>query len=115
MYKPERFSGSSHLYNFWIDMNEPSVFSSEQGTFPMQNYHTNTIDKFDDGYKEVLHRDIHNAYGLMSSATTYSAILERNEDFAIEQEQEYPNRPFLLTRSHFIGSQKFGAYWTGDN
>jgi len=24
-------------------------------------------------------------------------------------------RPFVLTRAFFLGSQKFGAYWTGDN
>ena len=81
----------------------------------MQNYHTNMIDKFDDDYREVLHRDLHNAYGLLSAATTYSAILERNQDFANERGQQYPARPFLLARSYFIGSQKFGAYWTGDN
>lgn len=50
MYKPDRFTGSSHIYNFWIDMNEPSVFGSEQGTMPYQNYHTSMLDKFDDDY-----------------------------------------------------------------
>ena len=29
MYRPERFTGSSRIYNFWIDMNEPSVFNAE--------------------------------------------------------------------------------------
>ena len=73
------------------------------------------LDKFDDNYREVLHRDVHNAYGLLMSATTYAGISERNQEFSKEKGQEYPNRPFLLTRSHFIGSQKFGAFWTGDN
>lgn len=28
---------------------------------------------------------------------------------------ETPMRPFVLTRSFYAGSQRFGAMWTGDN
>ena len=37
---------------------------------------------------------------------TYQAIAERTNP---------PTRPFVLSRSFFAGSQRFGAMWTGDN
>ena len=81
-------------------MNEPSVFDSEEGTFPLQNRH----------YKRngtlIKHRDVRNAYGAMMHKTTHQGVLERN---SLEK------RSFVLTRSFFIGSQKYGPHWTGDN
>ena len=34
---------------------------------------------------------------------------------ALTARTDPPMRPFVLTRSFFAGSQRFGAMWTGDN
>lgn len=34
---------------------------------------------------------------------------------ALRSRSDPPQRPFVLTRSFFAGSQRFGAMWTGDN
>jgi len=81
-------------------MNEPSVFDSATKTVPSDALHTTSNNV------KVQHRDLHNAYGALQQKSSYQALLERDEG-------KY--RPFVLTRSFFIGSQKFGAYWTGDN
>ena len=103
-------------------MNEPSVFDSEEITIPRQSYHTTTTDLSSPFRKKILHRDVHNAYGLFETKATWNALLERNRAFQAqnnanwESEEELSlRRPFLLTRSFFIGSNKFGAFWTGDN
>jgi len=38
--------------------------------------------------------------------TTHEGVLARDANSL---------RSFVLTRSFFLGSQKYGAYWTGDN
>ena len=55
---------------------------------------------------KVLHRDCHNVYGHLMAKATYEALVDRDSGQL---------RPFLLTRSAFIGTQKYGAKWTGDN
>ena len=81
-------------------MNEPSVFNQKEITMPKLNLHV-----LSDG-RIVLHRDVHNIYGLMMSKATYEGMVERDIGTL---------RPFVLTRSSFFGSQKYAAKWTGDN
>ena len=45
-------------------------------------------------------------YGALMHRTTYRGLLKRDDG---------KRRPFVLSRSFFIGSQKYGAFWTGDN
>jgi alpha-glucosidase (family GH31 glycosyl hydrolase) len=52
------------MYGSWIDMNEPTVFNGPEGSMPK-----NTIHRVNG--KEVRHRDVHNAYGLMMTQATY--------------------------------------------
>ena len=81
---------------YWNDMNEPSIFKGDQSTFPKGLIHFG-------GYEN---REVHNIYGLLNTAGTYEGILNRSPDH---------DRPFVLTRSYFSGSQKYAWSWTGDN
>ncbi|KAF8911595.1 glycoside hydrolase family 31 protein [Gymnopilus junonius] len=82
--------------HIWNDMNEPSVFNGPEITMPKDNIH----------YGGWEHRDIHNINGMLFSNLTYQAVAARMDP---------PQRPFVLTRAFFAGSQRFGAMWTGDN
>ncbi|KAJ7736818.1 glycoside hydrolase family 31 protein [Mycena metata] len=82
--------------HIWNDMNEPSVFNGPEISMPRDNVHHG-------GWE---HRDIHNINGMLFSNLTSQAVRERTDP---------PTRPFVLTRSFFAGSQRFGAMWTGDN
>ena len=81
-------------------MNEPSVFETEQGTLPLQTIHMRTDGTI------VRHRDIHSAYGSLMQKASYKGCLARDN---------YERRAFVMSRSFFIGAQKFGPFWTGDN
>lgn len=77
-------------------MNEPSVFKQPELTLPKSA----TI-KYENNFYE--HRDAHNLYGYLMHKTSYQAM-----------QKKYQKRPFVLTRSFYLGSHRYGATWTGD-
>lgn len=100
LYAYDKFVGSTKIYHAWNDMNEPSVFSEESKTIPTTAKHVRANGEM------VEHRDFHNAYGATQQRQSYRGLIARDDATL---------RPFVLTRSFFLGSQKFGGYWTGDN
>ncbi|CAD7091219.1 unnamed protein product [Hermetia illucens] len=94
-YLLENFKTTTKDVMIWNDMNEPSVFNGPEITMLKDNVHFG-------GWE---HRHIHNLYGHMYLMATFDGLSRRD-----------PNqRPFILTRSHFAGSQRYAAMWTGDN
>jgi alpha-glucosidase len=80
----------------WLDMNEPAVFDGPHHTMPLDV-------KFDHGRMD--HREFHNLYGFRETEATADAFTRYK-----------PNeRPFILTRDMYAGSQRWAALWTGDN
>lgn len=90
------YQGSTRDLFIWNDMNEPSVFNGPEITMPKDLVH-------DGGWE---HRDIHNIYGLYVHRATTEGLLMRSGGH---------DRPFVLSRAFFAGSQRYGAVWTGDN
>ncbi|KAK1770586.1 glucosidase [Phialemonium atrogriseum] len=97
LFKYDAFKGTRENTFIWNDMNEPSVFNGPETTMPKDNLHH-------DGWE---HRDVHNLNGMTFHNATYQALLSRKSGEL--------QRPFVLTRSFFAGSQRVGAMWTGDN
>jgi alpha-glucosidase len=84
---------------FWNDMNEPSVFLRADQTMPLD-----TVHRLDDG-TALDHRAVHNIYGMQNARATYEGLRKLQAD----------ERPFVLTRAAYPGTQRYAATWTGDN
>uniref|UniRef100_A0A672N8N3 Glucosidase II alpha subunit n=1 Tax=Sinocyclocheilus grahami TaxID=75366 RepID=A0A672N8N3_SINGR len=95
MFAYDQYEGSMENLFTWNDMNEPSVFNGPEVTMHKDALH---------GKWE--HREIHNIYGLYVQMATAEGQIQRSGGV---------ERPFVLTRAFFAGSQRFGAVWTGDN
>ena len=94
---------SEGVAGFWNDMNEPSVFLSQNLTMPDNAQHR--IEEPGFRPRTASHLEIHNVYGMENSRATYEGLLRLNPDL----------RPFVLTRAAYAGGQRYAATWTGDN
>jgi alpha-glucosidase len=96
------------IAGIWNDMNEPSgwkrVFSIEDGIVPVGEANLGEVThRLDDG-RTVPDAMVHNAYGHLENRATYEGLVRLRP----------AERPFVLTRSAFAGTQRWAWQWTGD-
>ncbi len=84
----------------WVDLNEPSPILPLGAELPETLRHRSGGD-----ITPGTHAQYHNVYGLLMSKATHDAMRKARPS----------RRPFVLTRSSYLGGQRYAATWTGDN
>ncbi|HAG12118.1 MAG TPA: hypothetical protein DCK76_12320 [Desulfotomaculum sp.] len=80
----------------WCDMNEPATFDL-RCTLPCD-----AVQKLS-GTEKLPHEKVHNLYGMLMTKATYEGLLKNTR------------LPYVLTRSAYLGGQRYAVTWTGDN
>ncbi len=81
-----------------IYMNEQYIVKYH--TMPRDNRHLGG-----NGLPAGPHSQYHNVYGMLVARATQEGMMKANPG----------KRPFVLTRSNFLGGHRYAATWTGDN
>lgn len=91
------------IAGFWNDMNEPAIFETPTKTMPLDTVHR--VDSDDFAARDASHAEVHNIYGMENARATFEGLrkLRPNE------------RPFVMTRAAYAGTQRYAVTWTGDN
>ncbi len=85
----------------WNDMNEPAVFDNDEKQMPEDNQHRGDPELGG----PAAHTRYHNTYGMLMVRASREGIVKARPG----------KRPFVLTRSNFVGGHRYAATWTGDN
>ncbi len=85
----------------WNDMNEPSVFDGPGRTIPTDCLHRADAELGGPGD----HARYHNIYGMQMARASFEGMLRERPD----------RRPFVLSRSNFLGGHRYACCWTGDS
>lgn len=93
----DNYKGSTLDLFIWNDMNEPSVFNGPEVSMRKDAKNLAGIE----------HREWHNLYGVYFHRATAEGLVMRSPG--------QNERPFVLSRAFFAGTQRYGAIWTGDN
>jgi alpha 1,3-glucosidase len=93
-----KYVGSTPDLFIWNDMNEPAVFNSPEWSIPRHVL-------FGSPDNPIEHREMHSLYGFYQHKSTFAGLLARDNP---------AKRPFVLSRSFFVGSHRYGPIWTGD-
>ncbi|MDX2149036.1 MAG: glycoside hydrolase family 31 protein [Planctomycetota bacterium] len=94
------------LDGVWNDMNEPAVFDVPQKAMPVDNQHNPDAELRASGdLRPAPHQSMRNVYGMLMIRATREGV----------HAAAPAKRPFVLTRSNFLGGQRYAATWTGDN
>lgn len=89
----------------WCDQNEPGIWNEITPEIRLLCDFPHDVMHGGNGSANRRHDEIHNVYGICMAQAAYEGMVAAR-----------PNeRPFVLTRSGWAGSQRYGAIWTGDN
>lgn len=83
---------------FWNDMNEPAIFGHGTTTMP------DSVQHKWEGHGAG-HRQAHNVYGMQMARATAEGLCKLKPQ----------ERPLVISRSVWAGSQRYNMHWLGDN